>query len=44
MMETCCCCLLQDKATLERECRKNIPELKQAKELEYGFKIRCATA
>lgn len=30
----------QDKATLDRQCRQNIPELKTANDLEYGFKIR----
>ena len=34
----------QDKAKLDRECQKNLPELKSARDLEYGFKIRCARA
>lgn len=33
----------QDKATLERQCRQNIPELKAANELEFGFNIRCCS-
>lgn len=32
--------LYKDKATLDRQCRQNIPELKSANDLEYGFKIR----
>lgn len=35
------CCPSQDKTTLERQCRQNIPELKAASALEFGFKIRC---
>jgi hypothetical protein len=32
--------LYKDIKSLERSCRQNLPELKTAKELEFGFKIR----
>ena len=33
---------VQDRGTLERQIRKNIPPLANTTEFQFGFKIRCA--